>query len=54
MNKINLNKTVYSKNQYQKVIDTSFTQLNPQTSQTLAQQNNGPTVAEFFDLYNFL
>lgn len=53
MDKININKTVYSKNQYEKVINTTFTQLVSQPSQTPIQQT-GPTVAEFFDLYNQL
>jgi hypothetical protein len=52
MDKVNINKTVYSKNQYEKVIDTNFTQLVPQSSQT--SQQTGPTVAEFFDAYNQL
>lgn len=52
MSIVNINKTVYSKNQYEKVIDTTFTQLVPQSSQI--QQTGGPTVAEFFDLYNQL
>jgi len=53
MDAVNLNKTVYSRNQYGKVIDTNFTQLVPQSSQTSTQQT-GPTVAEFFNLYNQL
>lgn len=53
MDKVNINKTVYSKNQYKKVIDTNFTQLVPQSSQASTQQT-GPTVAEFFNLYNQL
>ena len=52
MDKVNINKTVYSKNQYEKVIDTNFTQLVPQSSQI--SQQTGPTVAEFFDMYNQL
>ena len=51
MDKVNISKTVYSKNQYEKVINTAFTQLVPQSSQT---QQTGPTVTEFFDLYNQL
>lgn len=38
MENINLNKKVYNKDQYEKVIDTSFTQLNvpePQEEQPL-------------------
>ena len=51
MDKVNLNKIVYSRNQYQKVIDTNFTQLGPQSS---TNTQTGSTVAEFFDLYNQL
>ena len=55
MNKVNINKTVYSKGQYGKVINTSFTQLVSTPSQTSgSNQQNGPTVTEFFDLYNQL
>ncbi len=38
MENINLNKEVYNKDQYEKIIDTSFTQLNipePQEDQPL-------------------
>jgi hypothetical protein len=52
MDKVNINKTVYSKSQYGKVINTNFTQLVPQSSQM--SQQTGPTVAEFFDMYNQL
>jgi len=49
---IKLTKQVYDKNQYQKVIDTSFTQLvqpvSAFTGSTL------PTVNQFFDYYNQL
>lgn len=49
---IKLNKQVYNKNDYQKIIDTSFKQLGVQTiQQQLAQQ---PTVNEFFSMYNDL
>ncbi len=46
------NKQVYNKNDYQKVIDTSFTQLGVQTIQQ--QLNTQPNVEEFFNLYNEL
>ena len=52
MSQVNLNKTVFEKRQYQKVIDTSFTQLVPQTSITTQEQTT--TVDEFFDYYNQL
>jgi len=51
--KINLVKTVYNKDQYQKVIDTSFTQL----VQPASQADTGsvlPTINEFFSYYNQL
>jgi cell fate (sporulation/competence/biofilm development) regulator YlbF (YheA/YmcA/DUF963 family) len=49
---INLNKQVYDKNQYTKIIDTSFTELGVQTIQE--QLNQQPTVNDFFQLYNEL
>jgi hypothetical protein len=49
---IKLNKQVYNKNNYQKVIDTSFNQLGVKTiSQQLDEQ---PTVEDFFQMYNDL
>jgi hypothetical protein len=49
---INLNKQVYDKRQYTKVIDTSFKQLGVQTIQEQIDQQ--PTVDEFFNMYNEL
>lgn len=49
---VNLNKQVYDKNQYTKVIDTSFKQLGVQTIQE--QINQQPTVNDFFTMYNEL
>jgi hypothetical protein len=49
---INLNKQVYDKKQYTKVIDTSFKQLGVKTIQEQIDQQ--PTVNEFFNLYNEL
>ncbi len=49
---IKLTKQVYDKNQYQKVIDTSFTQLVQPTTSTTG--SNLPSVNEFFDYYNQL
>ena len=49
---IKLNKQVYNKNNYQKVIDTSFTQLGVKTIQQ--QLSEQPTVNEFFQMYNNL
>jgi len=49
---ISLNKQVYNKNDYQKVINTSFTQLGvPTVQEQLAAQ---PTLEEFFNMYNEL
>jgi len=49
---INFNKQVYNKNNYQKVIDTSFKQLGVKTIQQ--QLDNQPTTEQFFELYNEL
>jgi hypothetical protein len=49
---VNLNKQVYDKNQYTKVIDTSFKQLGVQTVQE--QLNQQPTINDFFAMYNEL
>ncbi len=48
----NLNNEVYDKLQYEKVVDTSFTQLGVQSIQQ--QINNQPTVGDFFEMYNDL
>lgn len=50
--KIDLNKTVYNKSQYEKTIDTSFSQLGVKTIQE--QLDEQPTIEEFFGLYNDL
>lgn len=44
----NLNKTVYNSNQYKKVIDTSFTQVQPPSPPV----EDTITVEEFFTYYN--
>ena len=49
---INLNKEVFNKIEYNKTINTSFTQLGVKTVQE--QVNEQPSVQEFFDLYNTL
>lgn len=49
---ITFNKQVYNKDQYQKIIDTSFKQLGVQTIQQQLEQQ--PTVDDFFTLYNEL
>jgi len=49
---INLNKTVFNKTQYSKIINTSFNELGVTSiSDELANQ---PTVEEFFSFYNQL
>jgi hypothetical protein len=48
---IKLTKQVYDKNQYQKVIDTSFTQL---IQPTVSTSSALPTIDQFFDYYNQL
>lgn len=56
MEQLNLNKKVYAKNQYEKVIDTSFSQLatSPSpTTLTVAQQAT-ISVDEFFTNYSQL
>lgn len=56
MEKINLNKKVYAKDQYEKVIDTNFTQLatSPTPSNTPPATNTDVLIAEFFQQYNNL
>lgn len=53
MEQINLNKQVYDKNQYQKVIDTSFTQLVNVTS-SLTSSIPTISVDQFFQYYQDL
>jgi hypothetical protein len=47
---IKFSKQVYNKNDYQKIIDTSFSQLGVQTIQQ--QLNVQPSVDDFFAMYN--
>ena len=49
---VNLTKTIYSKIQYPKVINTQFTQLVQPSLQVTGSAL--PTVNEFFDYYNQL
>ncbi len=53
MEKINLNKKVYSKTQYPRVIDTSFSQLVRPIDQTQVETPT-ITVDQFFSYYNQL
>ena len=48
---IQLNKEIYSKSQYERVIDTSFNQLGVVTE---SEDLPLPTVDEFFQFYNDL
>lgn len=50
---INLNKQVYEKQQYQQVIDTSFTELTVGNT-TTATTTPTPSVSEFFTYYSEL
>ena len=50
---VTLQKQVYDKNQYQKVIDTSFTQLVPPVTASITASAL-PSVSEFFTYYNQL
>ena len=49
---IKLNKEVFAKRPYKKIIDTSFTELGVKSIQE--QLDSQPTVQEFFNLYNEL
>ena len=54
MEKVNLNKKVYIKSQYEKVINTKFSQLA--TSPSTTTPTTAPTISidEFFQYYNQL
>ena len=49
---VDLNKEVFNKRDYEKTVNTSFTQLGVKTIQE--QIDERPSVQEFFDLYNEL
>ena len=49
---IKLNKQVYNKNNYPKIIDTTFKQLGVKTIQE--QLDSQPTIEDFFIMYNEL
>ena len=51
--KVNLNKTVYSKNQYKKIFDTEFSSLS-QPTPVQEQIEEQPNINDFFTLYNEL
>jgi hypothetical protein len=53
MEQVNLNKNVFLKDQYEKVIDTSFTQL-VQPVATSSVVNPAVAIAEFFTSYQTL
>ena len=50
--KVNLNKDVFAKQQYEQVIDTSFSQLTPPLSSI--PEETLPTVEDFFQDYDSL
>lgn len=50
--KVELNKQVFNRRQYEQVIDTSFTQLVPTSTDITVDDT--PTVEEFFQDYNTL
>ena len=49
---LNFNKDVFDKGQYEKTINTNFTQLGVKSVQE--QLDDQPTVQEFFQMYNDL
>jgi len=49
---IKFSKSVFNKNNYQKVVDTSFKQLGVKSIQQQIEEQ--PTTEEFFELYNQL
>ena len=49
---VDLNKEVFNKRDYEKTVNTSFTQLGVKTIQE--QIDEKPSIQEFFDLYNEL
>lgn len=53
MAQVDLSKTVFEKRQYQKIIDTSFTQLIP-ANQVATEVTSSVTVDQFFGYYNQL
>jgi hypothetical protein len=50
---INLTKVVYDKNQYEKLVNTNFSQLDSEVDPQILL-NSQPTVPEFFKMYNEL
>jgi len=50
MDKFNLNKTLFNKKDYQKTINTQFTELVPPPPEVVIE----PTVEDFFQLYDQL
>ena len=49
---VTLNKLVFDKDNYEKIINTSFTELGVESIQE--QLDDQPTIQEFFDMYNTL
>lgn len=54
MDKLNLNKKQFSKNQYERVIDTKFHQLANSTPINETQVDPSISIEEFFNQYNQL
>jgi hypothetical protein len=54
MEKLNLNKKAYAKNQYEKVIDTKFSQLANSPSSTTPAPTTTISIDEFFQYYTDL
>jgi hypothetical protein len=54
MEKLNLNKKAYAKNQYEKVIDTKFSQLANSPSSTTPTPTTTISIDEFFQYYTDL
>ena len=54
MDTINLNKKVYAKNQYERVIDTKFSQLATSVTPSSQVDNTAILIREFFQMYNDL
>jgi HAMP domain-containing protein len=50
---IKFGKTVYDKNQYEKLVNTSFSQMDPDVNIQQALEEE-PTTTEFFEMYNNL
>ena len=50
---INFNKVVYDKNQYEKLVNTNFSQLDSEVDPQILLKSQ-PSIPEFFKMYNEL